>query len=231
MEVIKTAIDGVLILEPRIFKDARGYFFESFSSREFEEKVCKTTFVQDNESFSGYGVVRGLHFQKPPFTQSKIVRVIKGSVLDVAVDIRKGSPTFGQHVAVELTGENHRQLFIPRGFAHGFAVLSDEVLFQYKCDNFYAPQSEGGIAWNDPDLNIDWRIPKDKIILSEKDKIHTILKEHETIRNYIKQIRLSQNRKMRQPLFITTNTKAKKIFLPTFQSIKFSTFNFYIGRR
>ena len=169
MEVIKTAIDGVLILEPRIFKDARGYFFESFSSREFEEKVCKTTFVQDNESFSGYGVVRGLHFQKPPFTQSKIVRVIKGSVLDVAV---------------ELTGENHRQLFIPRGFAHGFAVLSDEVLFQYKCDNFYAPQSEGGIAWNDPDLNIDWRIPKDKIILSEKDKIHPILKEHETVFNY-----------------------------------------------
>ena len=169
MEVIKTAIDGVLILEPRIFKDARGYFFESFSSREFEEKVCKTTFVQDNESFSGYGVVRGLHFQKPPFTQSKIVRVIKGSVLDVAV---------------ELTGENHRQLFIPRGFAHGFAVLSDEVLFQYKCDNFYAPQSEGGIAWNDPDLNIDWRIPKDKIILSKKDKIHPILKEHETVFNY-----------------------------------------------
>ena len=169
MEVIKTAIDGVLILEPRIFKDARGYFFESFSSREFEEKVCKTTFVQDNESFSGYGVVRGLHFQKPPFTQSKIVRVIKGSVLDVAV---------------ELTGENHRQLFIPRGFAHGFAVLSDEVLFQYKCDNFYAPQSEGGIAWNDPDLNIDWRISKDKIILSEKDKIHPILKEHETVFNY-----------------------------------------------
>ena len=154
MEVIKTAIDGVLILEPRIFKDARGYFFESFSSREFEEKVCKTTFVQDNESFSGYGVVRGLHFQKPPFTQSKIVRVIKGSVLDVAV---------------ELTGESHRQLFIPRGLAHGFAVLSDEVLFQYKCDNFYAPQSEGGIAWDDPDLNIDWRIPK--------DKMHPTLKE------------------------------------------------------
>ena len=169
MKVIKTAIDGVLILEPRIFKDARGYFFESFSSREFEEKICKTTFVQDNESFSGYGVVRGLHFQKPPFTQSKIVRVIKGSVLDVAV---------------ELTGESHRQLFIPRGFAHGFAVLSDEVLFQYKCDNFYAPQSEGGIAWNDPDLNIDWRIPKDKIILSEKDKMHPTLKEHKTVFKY-----------------------------------------------
>ena len=141
MEVIKTAIDGVFILEPRIFNDARGYFFESFSGREFEEKVCRTTFVQDNESFSTYGVLRGLHFQKPPFTQSKLVRVIKGAVLDVAVDIRKGSPTFGKHVAVELTGENHRQFFIPRGFAHGFAVLSDEVLFQYKCDHYYAPQS------------------------------------------------------------------------------------------
>ena len=183
MKVIKTAIDGVLILEPRIFKDARGYFFESFSSREFEEKICKTTFVQDNESFSGYGVVRGLHFQKPPFTQSKIVRVIKGSVLDVAVDIRKGSPTFGQHVAVELTGESHRQLFIPRGFAHGFAVLSDEVLFQYKCDNFMLAKRRS-IAWNDPDLNIDWRIPKDKIILSEKDKMHPTLKEHKTVFKY-----------------------------------------------
>ena len=148
MEVIKTAIDGVVIIEPRIFKDARGYFFESFSEREFVEKVCKTTFVQDNESYSSYGVVRGLHFQKPPYTQSKLVRVIKGSVLDVAVDIRKGSSTFGKHVAVELTEDNHRQLFIPRGFAHGFAVLSDEVLFQYKCDNFYAPQADGGILWN-----------------------------------------------------------------------------------
>lgn len=164
MEVIKTAIDGVFILEPRIFNDARGYFFESFSGREFEEKVCRTTFVQDNESFSTYGVLRGLHFQKPPFTQSKLVRVIKGAVLDVAVDIRKGSPTFGKHVAVELTGENHRQFFIPRGFAHGFAVLSDEVLFQYKCDHYYAPQSEGGIAWDDPDLGIDWRLPADKVI-------------------------------------------------------------------
>ena len=184
MKVIQTNVEGLAIIEPHLLKDSRGYFFESFSQREFEEKVRKVNFVQDNESFSGYGVVRGLHFQKPPFTQSKIVRVIKGSVLDVAVDIRKGSPTFGQHVAVELTGENHRQLFIPRGFAHGFAVLSDEVLFQYKCDNFYAPQSEGGIAWNDPDLNIDWRIPKDKIILSEKDKIHPTLKEHETVFNY-----------------------------------------------
>lgn len=180
MEVIKTAIDGVVIIEPRIFKDARGYFFESFSAREFEEKVCKTTFVQDNESFSSYGVLRGLHFQKPPFTQSKLVRVIKGAVLDVAVDIRKGSPTYGKHVAVELTEENHRQLFIPRGFAHGFAVLSDEVLFQYKCDNFYAPQADGGIAWNDPDLGIDWRIPVDKVILSEKDIKHPCLKDYDS---------------------------------------------------
>ncbi len=180
MEVIKTALDGVVIIEPRIFKDTRGYFFESYSEREFEEKVCKTTFVQDNESFSSYGVLRGLHFQCPPFTQSKLVRVIKGAVLDVAVDIRKGSPTYGQHVAVELNEENHRQLFIPRGFAHGFAVLSDEVLFQYKCDNFYAPQADGGIAWNDPDLNIDWRIPVDKVILSEKDTKHPRLKDYDS---------------------------------------------------
>ena len=180
MEVIKTAIDGVFILEPRIFNDPRGYFFASFSGREFEEKVCRTTFVQDNESFSTYGVLRGLHFQKPPFTQSKLVRVIKGAVLDVAVDIRKGSPTFGKHVAVELTGENHRQFFIPRGFAHGFAVLSDEVLFQYKCDHYYAPQSEGGIAWDDPDLGIDWRLPADKVILSDKDKKHPRLKDYQT---------------------------------------------------
>lgn len=180
MEVIKTEIDGVVIIEPRIFKDARGYFFESFSEREFEEKVCKTTFVQDNESYSSYGVLRGLHFQKPPFTQSKLVRVIKGAVLDVAVDIRKGSPTYGKHVAVELTEDNHRQLFIPRGFAHGFAVLSDEVLFQYKCDNFYAPQADGGIAWDDPDLSIDWRIPADKVILSEKDTKHPRLKDYDS---------------------------------------------------
>lgn len=177
MEVIKTNIEGVIIVEPRIFKDGRGYFFESFSQREFEEKVCKTTFVQDNESKSSYGVVRGLHFQKPPFAQSKLVRVIKGVVLDVAVDIRKGSPTFGQYVSVELTGENHRQFFIPRGFAHGFSVLSEEVIFQYKCDNFYSPQSEGAIAWNDPDLNIDWRIPAEKVVLSEKDGKHPRLKD------------------------------------------------------
>ena len=177
MEIIKTNIEGVIIIEPRIFKDDRGYFFESFSQREFEEKVCKTTFVQDNESKSGYGVLRGLHFQKPPFAQSKLVRVIKGAVLDVAVDIRKGSPTFGQYVSVELTGDNHRQFFIPRGFAHGFSVLSEEVIFQYKCDNFYSPQSEGAIAWNDPDLNIDWRIPVEEVILSEKDSKHPKLKD------------------------------------------------------
>ena len=177
MEVVETNIEGVIIIEPRIFKDDRGYFFESFSQREFEEKVCKTTFVQDNESKSGYGVLRGLHFQKPPFAQSKLVRVIKGAVLDVAVDIRKGSPTFGQYVSVELTGDNHRQFFIPRGFAHGFSVLSEEVIFQYECDNFYSPQSEGAIAWNDPDLNIDWRIPVEEVILSEKDSKHPKLKD------------------------------------------------------
>ena len=181
MEIIKTNIEGVVIIEPRIFKDDSGYFFESFSQREFEEKVCKTTFVQDNESKSSYGVLRGLHFQKPPFAQSKLVRVIKGAVLDVAVDIRKGSPTFGQYVSVELTGENHRQFFIPRGFAHGFSVLSEEVIFQYKCDNFYSPQSEGAIAWNDPDLNIDWRIPAEKVVLSEKDSKHPRLKDWQNV--------------------------------------------------
>ena len=181
MEGIKTNIEGVIIVEPRIFKDGRGYFFESFSQREFEEKVCKTTFVQDNESKSSYGVVRGLHFQKPPFAQSKLVRVIKGAVLDVAVDIRKDSPTFGQYVSVELTGENHRQFFIPRGFAHGFSVLSEEVIFQYKCDNFYSPQSEGAIAWNDSDLNIDWRIPVEEVVLSEKDSKHPKLKDWQSV--------------------------------------------------
>lgn len=184
MEVIKTKIPGVVIIEPRLFPDARGYFFESFSKREFEEKVGKIEFVQDNESKSSYGVLRGLHFQKPPYAQSKLVRVVKGAVLDVAVDIRKGSPTFGQHVAVELTEDNHRQFFIPRGFAHGFAVLTDEVIFQYKCDNFYAPASEGAIAWDDPDLGIDWRVPAEKVILSEKDKKHPRLKEIDSPFNY-----------------------------------------------
>lgn len=181
MNVIDTAIEGVKIIEPRLFNDARGYFFESFSQREFEEKVCKTVFVQDNESKSTAGVVRGLHYQKPPFTQSKLVRVVKGAVLDVAVDIRKGSPTFGQHVAVELTEDNHRQFFVPRGFAHGFAVLSDEAVFQYKCDNYYAPQSEGAIAWDDPSLGIDWRVPKSDRILSEKDAHHPLLKDAELV--------------------------------------------------
>ena len=159
MNIIKTAIEGLVIIEPQLFKDDRGYFFESFSQKEFNEKVAPVTFVQDNESQSCYGVIRGLHFQKPPYTQSKLVRVIKGCVLDVAVDIRKNSPTFGQHVAVELTGENHLQFFIPKGFAHGFAVLSEEAVFQYKCDEFYHPESEGAVAWDDPDLGIDWRIP------------------------------------------------------------------------
>ena len=180
MNVIKTSIEGVVIIEPRVFRDARGYFFESFSQREFEEKVGKIQFVQDNESMSSYGVMRGLHFQRPPFTQSKLVRVIKGAVLDVAVDIRKNSPTYGKHVAVELTEDNHRQFFVPRGFAHGFAVLSDEAIFQYKCDNFYAPQADGGISILDGDLGIDWHIPMDKAILSEKDTKHPLLKDFDS---------------------------------------------------
>lgn len=184
MEVIKTDIEGVVIIEPRIFNDDRGYFYESFSQREFEEKVCRTTFVQDNQSKSSYGVLRGLHFQKPPYCQSKLVRCIKGAVLDVAVDIRKGSPTFGKYVAVELTEENHRQFFVPRGFAHGFAVLSEEAVFQYKCDNFYCKESEGSVAWNDPDLAIDWRIPADKILLSEKDKLSKNIREAEYLFDY-----------------------------------------------
>lgn len=180
MNVIKTDIEGVVIIEPRIFEDARGYFFESFSQREFEEKVGKVVFVQDNESKSSYGVMRGLHFQRPPFTQSKLVRCVKGAVLDVAVDLRKGSPTYGKHVAVELTEDNHRQFFIPQGFAHGFAVLSDEAVFQYKCDNFYAPQADGGISILDDSLGIDWKIPTDKAILSEKDTKHPLLKDFES---------------------------------------------------
>ena len=174
MQVIETAINGVYIIEPTIFGDDRGYFFESYNEREFTDKLGKVDFVQDNESKSRYGVVRGLHFQKPPFAQTKLVRVIVGKVLDVAVDIRKGSPTFGKYMAVELTAENHLQFFMPKGIAHGFAVLSEEALFQYKCDNFYAPQSEGAIAWNDPALAIDWQIPADKVILSEKDKHHPV---------------------------------------------------------
>ena len=167
MEVIKTAIDGVVIIEPKVFKDARGYFFESFSQREFEEKVRKVNFVQDNESMSSYGVMRGLHFQCPPYTQSKLVRCVKGRVLDVAVDIRKGSPTYGKHVAVELSEDNHRQFFVPRGFAHGFVVLSETAVFQYKCDNFYAPEADGGINIKDESLGIDWQIAMEDALLSE----------------------------------------------------------------
>lgn len=184
MEVIQTAIPGVVIIEPRVFKDARGYFFESFSQRDFDAQVREVRFVQDNESKSSFGVLRGLHFQKPPHAQSKLVRVVKGAVLDVAVDVRRGSPTFGQHVAVELSAENHRQFFIPRGFAHGFVVLTDEVVFQYKCDNFYAPQYEGAIAWDDPDLGIDWRVPSEDVLLSDKDRCHQRLKDAEWLFDY-----------------------------------------------
>ena len=180
MEVIKTDIEGVVILEPKIFRDDRGYFFESFSQREFDEKVRTVNFVQDNESMSSYGVMRGLHFQRPPYTQSKLVRCVKGVVLDVAVDIRKGSPTYGKHVAVELTEDNHRQLFVPRGFAHGFSVLSETAVFQYKCDNFYAPQADGGINILDDNLGIDWKIPVDKAFLSEKDTMHDLLKDFDS---------------------------------------------------
>lgn len=181
MNVVKTGIEGLVTIEPRIFKDGRGLFFESFNLKEFREKVGPVEFVQDNESVSSYGVVRGLHFQKGEHAQAKLVRVIRGSVLDVAVDLRPGSPTFGRHLAVELTGENRRQLFIPRGFAHGFSVLSEEVIFQYKCDNFYCPEAEGAIAWNDPDLGIDWRIPAGMAILSEKDRNHPRLADYEIL--------------------------------------------------
>lgn len=201
MEVIKTAIDGVLIIEPKVFGDKRGYFFESFSQREFDEKVAPIlghtiNFVQDNESMSSYGVMRGLHFQRPPFTQSKLVRCVKGAVLDVAVDIRKGSPTYGQHVSVILAGADmigtpsplgegwdeavHRQFFVPRGFAHGFAVLSETAVFQYKCDEFYHPEADGGISILDDSLGIDWHIPTDKANLSEKDTKHALLKDFDS---------------------------------------------------
>ena len=177
MNIIETEIQGVYIIEPKVFGDSRGYFFESFSKKEFESKVGPVEFVQDNESKSCYGVVRGLHFQKPPHAQAKLVRVVKGKVLDVAVDLRKDSPTYGKHVTVELSEDNHRQVFIPKGFAHGFSVLSEEAVFQYKCDDYYAPETEGAVAWNDPELNIDWRVPADMMILSEKDKRHPELKD------------------------------------------------------
>ncbi len=176
MKAIKTDIDGVVIFEPRVFEDERGYFFESFNSREFAEATgMDITFVQDNESKSRYGVLRGLHFQREPYTQSKLVRVVSGRVWDVAVDIRRGSPTFGKYVAVELSGENKRQMFIPKGIAHGYVVLEDDTIFQYKCDNLYNPESEGAIAWNDPTIAIEWPIPAADIILSEKDKHHPTL--------------------------------------------------------
>ena len=185
MDIIKTKLEGVLILEPKIFGDKRGYFFESFSQREFDEKVVpilrhKINFVQDNESMSSYGVMRGLHFQRPPYAQSKLVRCVRGAVLDVALDIRKGSPTYGQHVAVELTEINHKQFFIPKGFAHGFAVLSETAIFQYKCDDFYNPEADGGVSIIDESLGIDWKIPNDKILLSEKDTKHDFLKDFDS---------------------------------------------------
>lgn len=180
MNVIKTDIEGVVVIEPRVFDDARGYFFESYSKRRFDEAIRPVEFVQDNESMSTRGVIRGLHFQRPPFSQSKLVRCVRGAVLDVVVDIRRGSPTYGSHVAVELTGENRRQLFVPRGFAHGFAVLSDEAVFQYKCDNYYHPESEGGISIADRSLGIDWRIDPAEAILSEKDLRNPMLRDFES---------------------------------------------------
>lgn len=181
MNVIKTNIEGVFIIEPKVFTDTRGYFFESYSERDFNAQIGTIKFIQDNESRSQYGVLRGLHFQKGEFSQSKLVRVVCGKVYDVAVDLRKSSATFGKYVGVELSEDNHRQFFIPRGFAHGFAVMSDVAVFQYKCDNFYAPQSEGAIMWNDPQLNIKWPIPSGKIILSEKDKHHPLLKDSDCL--------------------------------------------------
>ena len=177
MNITKTEIEGVVIIEPTIFTDSRGYFFESFSYKEFSQKVVNTIFVQDNESYSVYGVLRGLHFQRPPYAQAKLVRVVKGLILDIAVDIRKESATFGNYIAIELSDLNKRQLFIPHGFAHGFVVLSDGAIVNYKSDNYYSPESEGSILWNDAQLNIDWRLPIDEIVLSDKDKKSPILKE------------------------------------------------------
>lgn len=184
MKIIKTEIEGLCVIQPMVFEDDRGYFFESFSQREFDEKVRPIRFVQDNESKSSYGVLRGLHYQKGYHAQSKLVRVVKGAVLDIAVDIRRGSPTYGKYVSCELTEENHRQFFVPRGFAHGFVVLSEEAVFQYKCDNIYAPDSEGAIAWNDPALGIDWQIPVEDVMLSAKDKIHPNLADSPDVFDY-----------------------------------------------
>ena len=179
-EVIKTDIEGVFIIQPKVFGDSRGYFMESYSMRDFNEHVADINFVQDNESMSTYGVMRGLHFQRPPYAQSKLVRCVKGKVIDVAVDIRKGSPTYGKHVAVELSEDNHRQFFIPQGFAHGFAVLSNEAIVQYKCDNFYHPEADGGICITDQTLGIDWKIPLSEALLSEKDKMHPLLADFDS---------------------------------------------------
>ena len=185
INIKQTSIEGVFVIEPKVFGDERGYFLESFNSKEFKEKTgIDVTFVQDNESKSRFGVLRGMHFQLPPYTQSKLVRVVKGKVLDVVVDIRKGSPTYGKYEMCELTEDNHRQFFVPKGMAHGFAVLSDEVIFQYKCDEFYHPEAEGAIAWNDPDIAIEWPIADQDVLLSEKDKRHPFLKDFESPFNY-----------------------------------------------
>lgn len=178
MELIKTEIEGLFILEPKVFGDARGYFFESYSKRDFKKLTgLDVDFVQDNQSSSSRGVLRGLHFQKGDAAQAKLVSVVEGEVLDVAVDLRPGSPTFGRHAAVLLSGENKRRFFVPRGFAHGFSVLSDHAVFQYKCDNYYAPSEEGAVAWNDPDLAIDWRLAPEEILLSAKDAAHPTMRE------------------------------------------------------
>ncbi len=184
MEVLRTDIEGVVLLRPRVFLDKRGYFLETFSQKEFDELVRPVTFVQDNQSSSSYGVIRGLHFQKGEYSQGKLVRVVKGRVLDIAVDIRRGSPTFGRHVAVELSEDNFLQLFIPRGFAHGFAVLSPQAVFEYKCDRYYAPGKEGAIAWNDPALGIDWKIAPQDVVLSDKDSSNPPLKESDCLFDY-----------------------------------------------
>lgn len=181
MEFKETEIKGVFVIEPRVFGDSRGYFFESYSKKEFDEKIgYEVNFVQDNQSKSSYGVMRGLHFQKPPYCQAKLVRCTQGRVIDVAVDLREGSPTYGKHVAVELSEDNHRTFFIPHGFAHGFAVLSETAVFQYKCDNYYHPESEGGISIVDESLGIDWGIDMEKALLSDKDKNHPMLKDFQT---------------------------------------------------
>ena len=185
MNIIKTDIEGVLMIEPNLFRDDRGYFLESFNEREFNDKIFpiighKINFCQDNESMSFYGVLRGLHFQRPPYSQSKLVRCVKGRVLDVVVDIRKGSPTYGKYVSEELTEDNHLQFFIPRGFAHGFAVLSETAVFQYKCDEFYHPEADGGISILDDTLGIDWKIPAENVNLSDKDMKHTMLKDFDS---------------------------------------------------